>query len=188
MQNLIAHLNFIRECDKLKTTLRKTKLICTDRYENDAEHSWHLALMAMVLKDYANTPIDLLKVIKMVIIHDLGEIGTGDVMVYHKTAADDEAEKVSVQAFFNTLPEPLATELMTLWLEFSDRKTPEAKFAAALDRLEPVLQNINRNGGSWRENKIPYDKVIAINGKIADGSQEIWNHVKAEIDQIEFDL
>ena len=185
MNHLLNQIEFIREIDKLKYIFRKTKLINSDRPENDAEHSWHLAMMAIVLAGHANEPIDLAKVMKMVLIHDIVEIDSGDVFVYDMTKSHDnfDEELKAARRIFGILPEEQAEEFINLWIEFEEMKTPESKFARALDRLEPLLQNASNNGGTWREFDVKYDKVIEKKKAIKDGSEELWKFAENLIDE-----
>ena len=185
MNHLLNQIEFIREIDKLKYIFRKTKLINSDRPENDAEHSWHLAMMAIVLAGHANEPIDLEKVMKMVLIHDIVEIDSGDVFAYDTTKSHDnfDEELKAARRIFGILPEEQAEEFINLWIEFEEMKTPESKFARSLDRLEPLLQNASNNGGTWREFDVKFDKVIEKKKAIKDGSEELWKFAKQLIDE-----
>ena len=185
MNHLLNQIEFIREIDKLKYIFRKTKLINSDRPENDAEHSWHLAMMAIVLAGHANEPIDLEKVMKMVLIHDIVEIDSGDVFVYDMTKSHDnfDEELKAARRIFGILPEEQAEEFINLWIEFEEMKTPESKFARALDRLEPLLQNASNNGGTWREFDVKYDQVMEKKQVIKDGSEELWKFAENLIDE-----
>ena len=185
MNHLLNQIEFIREIDKLKYIFRKTKLINSDRPENDAEHSWHLAMMAIVLAGHANEPIDLAKVMKMVLIHDIVEIDSGDVFVYDTTKSHDnfDEELKAARRIFGILPKEQAEEFLNMWIEFEEMKTPESKFARALDRLEPLLQNASNNGGTWREFDVKYDKVIEKKKAIKDGSEELWKFAENLIDE-----
>ena len=185
MNHLLNQIEFIREIDKLKYIFRKTKLINSDRPENDAEHSWHLAMMAIVLAGHANEPIDLEKVMKMVLIHDIVEIDSGDVFAYDTTKSHDnfDEELKAARRIFGILPEEQAEEFLNIWIEFEEMKTPESKFARSLDRLEPLLQNASNNGGTWREFDVKYDKVIEKKKVIKDGSEKIWEFAKQLIDE-----
>ena len=185
MDHLLNQIEFIREIDKLKYIFRKTKLINSDWPENDAEHSWHLAMMAIVLAGHANEPIDLEKVMKMVLIHDIVEIDSGDVFVYDTTKSHDnfDEELKAARRIFGILPKEQAEEFLNIWIEFEEMKTPESKFARALDRLEPLLQNASNNGGTWREFDVKYDKVIEKKKVIKDGSEKIWEFAKQLIDE-----
>ncbi|PKK36503.1 phosphohydrolase [Siphonobacter sp. SORGH_AS_0500] len=180
IENLLKQIEFIKEVDKLKYILRKTKLFNSDRNENDAEHSWHLALMAMVLVEHANFPVDLLKVIKMLLIHDIVEIDAGDTFIYDAQKSHDntEEERAAAQRIFGLLPEDQAHELIALWEEFEAQQTNDAKFARAMDRLEPLLQNTSNNGGTWNEFGVNYDKVYAKKQVIQRGSDTLWQYAE----------
>ena len=179
-RRLESQIHFIIEIDKLKTILRQTKITEGSRNENDAEHSWHLALMAILLSEYAKEKIDLLKVVKMVLIHDIVEIDAGDTFVYERplTHSISEKELKAAGRIFNILPQDQAKEIMTLWREFEAKQTPESRFAAALDRLQPILCNIKNRGGAWKEHGITYDRVIERNKHIADGAPELWKYAE----------
>ena len=185
MDKLLQQIEFIREIDKLKYIFRKTKLINSDRPENDAEHSWHLAVMAIVLAEHSNEPVDLAKVMKMVLIHDIVEIDSGDVFAYDTVKSHDnfDEELKAAKRIFGILPNEQAEEFINIWIEFEEMKTPESKFARALDRLEPLLQNASNNGGTWREFDVKYDKVIEKKKVIKDGSEKIWEFAKQLIDE-----
>ncbi|ULT26956.1 HD domain-containing protein [Sphingobacterium sp. E70] len=147
-EKLLKQIDFIKEIDKVKYIQRRTKLFNSDRCENDAEHSWHLALMAIVLAEHADEPVDLLKVIKMVLIHDIVEIDAGDTFIYdnEKAHSNTEEELLAAKRIFGMLPEQQAEELISIWEEFEAGETREAQFAKAMDRLEPLLQNSSNNG------------------------------------------
>ena len=185
MNNLLKQIEFIKEIDKLKYIFRKTKLINSDRPENDAEHSWHLAMMAIILAEHSNEPIDVAKVMKMVLIHDIVEIDSGDVFAYDTTKSHDnfDEELKAARRIFGILPEEQAEEFINLWIEFEEMKTPESKFARSLDRLEPLLQNASNNGGTWREFDVKYDQVMEKKQVIKDGSEELWKFAKQLIDE-----
>lgn len=178
--NLLRQIAFIKEIDKLKYILRKTKLFHSDRRENDAEHSWHLAMMAVVLAEHANHPIDVLKVLKMVLIHDIVEIDAGDTFIYDtpKNHTNTAEELAAAQRIFGLLPKEQAEELIAIWVEFEEGVTDEAKFAKALDRLEPLLQNTSNEGGTWREFNVPYQKVHDKKKIIGEGSAAIWQYAE----------
>lgn len=178
--NLLRQIAFIKEIDKLKYILRKTKLFHSDRRENDAEHSWHLAMMAVVLAEHANHPIDVLKVLKMVLIHDIVEIDAGDTFIYdtQKNHTNTAEELAAAQRIFGLLPKEQAEELIAIWVEFEEGVTDEAKFAKALDRLEPLLQNTSNEGGTWREFNVPYQKVHDKKKIIGEGSAAIWQYAE----------
>lgn len=152
---------FLLEIDQLKQIYRQNLILDGSRRENDAEHSWHLALMAMILQEYTEQPVDLSKVLSMVLIHDLVEIDAGDTFCYDGEAGLDkkEREEKAAQRIFNLLPREQGRELKGLWLEFEQGESPEAKFAAVLDRLQPFLHNYHTEGGTWRIHDVASDKV-----------------------------
>ncbi|MEZ0543089.1 HD domain-containing protein [Fibrella arboris] len=178
--DLLRQIEFIKEVDKLKYILRKTKLLNSDRNENDAEHSWHLSLMAIVLAGHANFPVDLLKVVKMLLIHDIVEIDAGDTFIYDTQKSHDntEEERKAAKRIFGLLPDYQFDELMAIWEEFEDHQTNEAKFARAMDRLEPLLQNTSNKGGTWNEFGITYEKVYAKKQVIQQGSDLVWQYAE----------
>ena len=171
---------FIKEIDKVKYILRQSTLFNSDRRENDAEHSWHLAVMAIVLAEYSDKPIDLLKVLKMVLIHDIVEIDAGDTFIYSTTKDHDntEEELAAAKRIFGILPAKQAEELIEIWKEFEAAETDEAKFAKSLDRFEPLLQSATNNGGTWVEHDVPYHKVYDVNKAIKNGSTTLWNYAE----------
>ena len=182
-ENLIQQIRFIKEIDKLKYIQRKTKLFGSDRNENDAEHSWHLAMMALVLSEHSNETIDILKVIKMVLIHDIVEIDAGDTFIYdtQKNHSNTDEERLAAQRIFGLLPTEQAAELIAIWEEFETGETHEAKFARTMDRLEPLLQNTSNNGGTWNEFGVSYDKVYAKKSIMKEGSETIWEFAETLI-------
>ena len=176
---------FIKEIDKIKYIQRKSRLFNSDRRENDAEHSWHLAVMAIVLAKHSNKPIDLLKVLKMVLIHDIVEIDAGDTFFYSSTENHNnrEIELAAAKRIFGILPKEQADELIAVWNEFEDAESEEAKFAKSLDRFEPLLQDAVNDGGSWAEFDIPYQKIYDLNKTIKNGSNTMWNYAEDLIDE-----
>jgi putative hydrolases of HD superfamily len=171
--------DFIIELDKLKTVLRKTKPVGLDRYENIAEHSWQVCLLAQLLGKYAAAPLDIVRVTELLLVHDIPEIDIGDQIVYQtKDNNRAEAEREAAARIFGLLPEHQARRLMSRWQEYEDRKTSEAVFAYAIDRLMPILHNINNNGQSWRENRVPLEKIRAVNAVIADACPSVWEYVQ----------
>lgn len=169
---------FIEEIDKVKQIYRRTILMDGSRNENDAEHSWHLAVMAVLLSEYAGKEIDLLKVIKMVLIHDIVEIDAGDTYCYDEAGYLDkrDREEKAADRIFNILPADQARELRDLWEEFEECNSPEAKFAASLDRFQPLLHNYRTCGLSWRKHDIAKDMVIKRNSLIGEGAPRLWNY------------
>ncbi len=174
---LAQQIRFIVEIDKLKEVFRQSLLTQSRRQENDAEHSWHLCLMVLVLAEHSNFPeIDVLRVLKMLLIHDIVEIDAGDTFAYDTARMADQHEREARAAdrIFGLLPADQATEFRELWDEFESRRTPEAKFAAAVDRFHPMLQNCLTEGAAWRQHGITSDRVIARTSHIADGATEVW--------------
>lgn len=183
--NLVKQVSFIKEIDKLKYIQRKTKLFNSDRPENDAEHSWHLAMMTIVLAEHSDKPINVLKVLKMVLIHDIVEIDAGDIFLYDTSKNHDntEQERIAAQRIFGLLPIEQAEEFIAIWEEFEEGITNEAKFAKSMDRFEPLLQNTSNNGGTWAEFKVPYQKVYDKKKAIKEGSTSIWNYAENLINE-----
>ena len=179
-ENLLKQISFIKEIDKIKYIQRKTKLFNSDRPENDAEHSWHLAMMAIVLAEHADTPVDVLKVVKMVLIHDIVEIDAGDTFIYdnEKSHSNTDNERIAAQRIFGLLPQDQAHELIAIWEEFEAGLSNEAKFAKAMDRLEPLLQNTSNNGGTWKEFDVDYSKVYEKKKVVKEGSTTLWNYAE----------
>ena len=178
--DLLKQIQFIKEIDKIKYIQRRTCLLNSDRPENDAEHSWHLALMAIALSEHAIKPVDILKVIKMVLIHDIVEIDSGDVFVYDKSKShkNTEEEFAAAKRIFGLLPENQAKELIDLWKEFEDGETDDAKFAKSLDKLEPLLQNFSNNGGTWDKYNVTYNEVYTQKKSINKGSDTLWEYAE----------
>ncbi len=184
-KKLSKQLEFIKEIDKIKYIQRKTKLFKSNRNENDAEHSWHLAVMAMVLLEYSNEDIDILKVLKMLLIHDIVEIDAGDTFIYdtQKDHTNTNEELKAAKRIFGMLPDDQAKEFIDVWVEFEEGKTNEAKFARSMDRLEPLLQNVSNNGGTWKEFNVKYDAVYKKQQVIQEGSKELWQYAEEIIDK-----
>lgn len=168
-------LAFLIEVDRLKTVLRASTLAAVDRRENDAEHSWHLALMVPVLAEYADEPIDVGHTIRLVVVHDLVEIHAGDTPVYDDRLRADQAERelAAAEKLFGLLPDDQAREFRALWDEFEERRTPEARFAKAIDRLEPNLLNWMAGGGTWRTPGVTADVVRARTAHIGEASSAL---------------
>ncbi|NLO87076.1 MAG: HD domain-containing protein [Firmicutes bacterium] len=187
MERLLQQIQFLVEIDKLKTVLRQTRLIDADRRENSAEHSWHLAVAAMVLAEHANDSIDLAKVLKMVLIHDLVEIDAGDTFCYDYAGYADKAlrEERAAERIFGLLPQEQGREFRALWQEFEERATPEARFAAALDRFMPVLHNLHTGGGTWTRHGITRAQVEERNSPMAEGSVTLWAYISRALDEAE---
>ena len=182
MQKII---DFILELDKLKGVTRKTRVLGLDRHENSAEHSWQIALLAASLAPYAASPIDINRVVAMLLVHDIGEIDTGDTMVYVEEGVAERkaAEAAAVTRIFGMLPEPQGVKFLALWQEFEDADTPEARFAHAADRAMPVLLNLANSGQSWRENGISHDRVVRrIAPPIKAGCPALWDYLEARLE------
>jgi putative hydrolases of HD superfamily len=181
-----AIIDFIREVDKLKGVERKTKPLGLERYENSAEHSWQLAVMVLSLSKFSATPIDVLRTIKMLLLHDIGEIDTGDTIVYATEIREEKKkeERAAVERICGMLPKALGAEFLGLWLEFEAADTAEAKFAHAMDRTVPIILNLANNGQSWRDNGIRYEQVIQRNGPAAEaGCPALWTYLKEKLDE-----
>lgn len=178
-------IEFILEVDKLKNVLRKTILMDRSRRENSAEHSWHIALTVLILSEYAkDSDVDLFRVMKILLVHDLIEIDAGDTYCYDDQGRKDQArrEKHAADRIFNLLPTDQATTLRELWDEFEERKTSESKFANALDRLQPFLHNYFTEGQTWQENNIKSAQVKSRMQPVNDGAPILWNFVSSLID------
>jgi putative hydrolases of HD superfamily len=185
-QRLQDQVRFLVEIDKLKHVVRRTKLYDGSRYENDVEHSWHLSLLAMVLSEYSNEPVDAMKIVKMVLIHDIVEIDAGDFFFYDAGLAQSKEveEKKAAARIFGLLPEDQRQEFEGLWEEFEKKETAEARFAAALDRFEPITQNLHNAGETWKKHGITKDEVVRRNKPIVtNGSRELWEFIEALIDE-----
>ncbi len=173
MEPLDAQLAFLREADQLKAVLRQSRIIDGSRRENSAEHSWHLALMGLVLREYAPAGTDLGRVTAMLLVHDLVEIDAGDLFAYagaQAQARQEAAERAAADRIFALLPAGQAGQVRALWDEFEDRRTPEARFARALDRLQPMLANDALGGGTWAEHGVTADQVLVKVALIEEGS------------------
>jgi putative hydrolases of HD superfamily len=176
-------LDFIVEIDKIKNIIRKSQLFDGGRFENDAEHSWTISIMAVLLKEYANFQINIEKVLIMVLIHDIVEVDAGDTFLY----AEDRKiahieEKKAAQRIFGMLDADQRDFFLETWREFEEGRTNEARFAFVFDRLEPLLQNFLNKGYTWRKNNITRSMVLEKNSKIREGSQEIWSFVEIMLD------
>ena len=188
MNRLSKQIQFIVEIDKLKQIIRQTVLMDRSRPENSAEHSWHLALLAIVLSEYADArQLDTQRVLKMVLIHDLVEIDAGDTFCYNQdpdiAVRQKDREKEAAERIFNLLPEDQAAELKALWEEFEGAATSESRFARALDRLQPILHNYMTRGMAWRKHGIHKSQVLERNQPIEEGSGALWSFAKAIIDE-----
>lgn len=171
---------FLLEADKEKFVGRQTYLHDGIRKENDAEHSWHLGLMTLILSEYANEEINLLKTLSMVLIHDLVEIYAGDTYAYDTAgkATEDKREREAAEKLYSLLPEDQAEKFRSLWEEFQARETPEAKFAKAMDNVQPTMLNHSTNGISWTEHGVFVDQVYKRNEATKEGSETLWAYAK----------
>ncbi len=184
---LEAQFAFLNEADRLKSVLRATTLVDGSRPENSGEHSWHLALYALVLADQAGPGVDIGRVIRMLLIHDLVEIDVGDVPIHsangqaHASAATQAAEAGAADRIFGLLPKDLAADLKALWEEFEAAETPDARFAKALDRVQPVMANLMSGGGTWATYNVTFDQLQdRVGSKIARGAPALWDWVQAK--------
>jgi len=184
---LVRQIEFIAECDALKEVFRQTINTRSRRAENDAEHSWHLCLCVIVLAEHANVPnLDVLRVLKMLIVHDLVEIDAGDTFAYDTAAMAGQHERESIAAdrIFGLLPPDQAREFRALWDEFEAKATPEAKFATACDRFQPMLLNCRTQGAAWARHGVTHERVVARNRHVADGSAELWAYADKMLAEI----
>ena len=185
-ERLLKQIEFIVEIDKIKNILRQNVVIGTTRNENDAEHSWHLAVMAILLSEYStDKDIDILRVLKMVLIHDIVEIDAGDTFCYDEKAHEDkdERERKAARRLFGILPSDQEKEFWELWREFEELKTPESCFAACLDRFQPLLLNYNTKGHTWQKPGVTSEKVIKRNELLEKNAPTLWNFVKEVIEE-----
>ena len=185
IERLKKQMEFILEVDKVKQIVRQKYLTDGSRKENDAEHSWHLALMAVLLKEYANEEVDLAKVIPMVLIHDLVEIDAGDTYAYDQAglATQRERETKAADRIFGMLPEDQKTKFRDLWEEFEAYETAEAKFAHVLDNCQPLILNDASDGKSWKEHTVHKSQIYKRNEHTGEGSREIWEYMKQLIEK-----
>lgn len=179
--DLDERLNFLQEIDKLKNVLRASPLVDKSRRENSAEHSWHLAMYALILSDHSSETVDLGRVIKMLLLHDIVEIDAGDTPVHgNDSPADQERkEQYAAKRLFGMLPNSEGKELRRIWLEFEAAETPDARFAKALDRLQPLLHNVATGGGTWADSDVSLQQVLQRYGPVIEaGSSELWNYAE----------
>ncbi|MCE9844734.1 HD domain-containing protein [Vibrio alginolyticus] len=186
MERLEKQLALVIELDKLKSILRRTRVKSAEgRLENSGEHSWHVALMAILMEEHANAPVDICRVMKMLLIHDVVEIDAGDTFVYDTAASQEQVEKEirAAERLFGMLPSDQEQELLALWHEFEAAQTDDAKYAKALDRLIPMLLNYHNNGQSWKEHGVSREQVLTINKRIEFGSVTLWDKAKELIEE-----
>ena len=184
-ERLKKQLDFLLEIDKEKEIYRQTHILGGKRRENDAEHAWHMAIMAILLSEYANEEIDVLKTVTMLLIHDIVEIDAGDTYAYDEAGNATKAarEKKAADRLYGLLPKEQGAELKQLWIEFEEGKTPEAKFAAALDKIQPVLLNDSSGGRSWAEHKVNRSQVENRNVNTKENAPKLWEYVSALLDE-----
>lgn len=181
---LAAQIRFIVEVDQMKAVLRASPLLAADRRENDAEHSWHLAVMVMVLAEYSDDPIDVRRTLELVLLHDLVEIYAGDTPIYSAAAGRSQVdrEREAADRLFALLPADQEQRFRALWDEFEERSTPEARFAKAMDRLQPLLLNFNSRGGTWKTPGVTDDVVRSRKSVIGGGSRALWDYAQKLIE------
>ncbi|TOG59954.1 HD domain-containing protein [Vibrio parahaemolyticus] len=186
MDRLEKQLALLIELDKLKSVLRRTRVKSAEgRLENSGEHSWHVALMAVLMEEHVNAPVDICRVMKMLLIHDVVEIDAGDTFVYDTAASKEQAEKEikAAERLFGMLPTDQGQELLALWQEFEAAQSDDAKYAKALDRLIPMFLNYHNNGQSWKENSVTREQALTINKRIEFGSVTLWDKAKELIEE-----
>ena len=176
---------FLNEADRLKSVLRATTLCDASRRENSGEHSWHIALYAMILAEHASRPVQIDRVIKMLLIHDLVEIDAGDHPIHgdHDTSAQEQIEQAAADRIFGLLPDNQAQEFRALWDEFEAADTDDAIFAKSVDRVQPVIANLESGGGTWTDyNVTPEQLETRVGAKVRKGAPALWAHLKGRID------
>ena len=175
-ERIEQQLSFVLEIDKLKNVFRQTHLSLNGRNENDAEHSWHMAIMAYILKEYSNDDIDIAKAMLMCLIHDIVEIDAGDTYAYDadRLNSQKERENVAKERLFSILPEEQKKEFTDLFDEFELNESPEAKFVHAMDNLQPLILNNSNNGGDWREHNVTAEQIYKRQNKTKLGSQKLF--------------
>lgn len=176
---------FLMELDKLKSVERRTRVIGTDRHENSAEHSWHLAVAAMSLAPYCGFQVDVQRVVQMALLHDVVEIDAGDVLVYDLAAREaiKAQEVAAADRIFALLPPAQRDQFRALWDEYEAGETVDARFANMLDRALPIIQNLHNQGQSWKENGIRLEQVVSRNAVIAQQWPTLWGHLKQHLDR-----
>ncbi len=181
---ITAQMAFLTEADRLKSVNRATTLADGSRFENSAEHSWHVALYALVLGEHAPEGVEIPRVIRMLLLHDLVEIDAGDAPIFgeHDAAALEHSERVAADRLFGLLPADQAADLRALWDEFEENATPSAQFAKSLDRFQPPNQNLASGGGSWVTYDVAYDTLVArVGAKIARGAPRLWDWLQPRV-------
>jgi putative hydrolases of HD superfamily len=184
MDRISTQIQFILEIDKLKRILRRNHISDGSRVENDAEHSWYFSLIAIVLAEYANEKIDLAKVVRMALIHDLVEIDAGDTFIYDDAAkvSQKEREEKAAERIYNLLPPDQSKEMLAVWEEFEACVTPEAQYARSIDRFSAIILNYASNGKTWKQHNVDLEKIMNVNKRIENGSKALWDYTKGIID------
>lgn len=185
---ILQQMQFLKEADKVKSVFRRNRILHGERHENDAEHSWQLALMAIVLSEHASPKVDVLQVVKMLLIHDLVEIDAGDTFVFDQAAVltQREREERAAERIFGLLPADMAEEMRAVWEEFERQETPEARFSKSLDCLGGgVVPNCHHQGGCWREAGVTVERIKALNSEIAAGAPVLWEYAEGLIDEVQ---
>ena len=185
MDRLSQQIEFLIELDKLKSVIRRSYLTHGERRENSAEHSWHIVLAALTLAEYANEPVDIGHVIKLLLLHDIVEIDAGDTFIYDVAGKLDQADRetLAAQRIFGLLPADQGAQFLALWQEYEARATPEARFARTMDRLMPVLHNCYTQGRGWQENSVHQGQVLAVNCIMEEGSAALWQFIQGKIQE-----
>jgi putative hydrolase of HD superfamily len=185
-ERLARQIAFLIECDHLKDIVRQTVNAHSGRQENDAEHSWALCLFVMTLAEHSDSPIDVLRVMKMLLIHDVVEIDAGDTFAYDTVRLADQHQREAAAAtrIFGLLPDDQAGEFRALWDEFEARETPDARFAHAIDRCQAMLLNCLSKGVTWSRHNVTLDQIRARNAPIGDGAAALWNHMSGLLDEM----
>ena len=183
---LEKQVKFILEADKEKNIFRQTRLSNNGRHENDAEHAWHMAMMVYLLKEYANEKIDVSKAMMMCLIHDIVEIDAGDTYAYDSAGllSQAEREEKAAQRIFGLLPDDQKDEMIQLFNEFEEYKTPEARFARAMDNFQPLILNHSNDGGDWKEHDVSKSKIMNRQSKTGLGSKDLWEYSKEKINEL----
>ncbi len=179
-ERLDQQFDFIREIDQEKTIGRQTYISDASRKENDAEHAWHAAVMTILLSEYANENINVLKTVSMILLHDVVEIDAGDTYAYDEIGkkTQRQREERAAERIYGLLPNDQRQKLLALWEEFEEAKTPEAKFAKAMDHLQPMMLNDATNGKSWLEHGVELSQILARNAHTVEGSKKLWDYAK----------
>jgi len=186
MDKIAQIFKFITELDKLKAITRQNRPVGLDRKENSAEHSWHVAVLAITLAEYSLKPLDIHRVVQMLLLHDVVEIDAGDTILYDESAraAKEIEELAAAKRVFSLLPKEIGDRYLAIWEEFETRKTPEAIFAYSMDRLMPVIQNFYNEPTTWEEHAVSLEQVLRLNRPIGDGVPDVWEIVEPKIREI----